>query len=143
MRRPELVQAYSLFPLEGRRLPFPLLYVRVRGRRGRLRTVALVDSGATASFIPIEIAEEIGLHLTPGAKAGGGGGDFNTYEGAVTLELLHRRRVVHTFRRMAVSVPREAGRIPCVVLGRDSLFRAFTIIFEEHRSRFRLRPVHS
>ncbi len=133
------VQDYLLFTLNRRRIAFPLLHVRLRGRRGTLRTVALADSGATSSFVPVEIAEEVGLHLTPGPVAGGGGGDFSTFDGLLTLEVLHKGKVIHRFARLPVSVPRDPGRIPYVVLGRDSIFRAFTVTFEEHRARLLLR----
>ena len=137
------VQEYLLFTLNRRKLAFPLVHIRLRGRRGTLRTVALADSGATSSFVPVEIAREVGLHLVPGPTAGGGGGDFPTYDGHLTVELLHGRKVVHTFRRLPVSVPRDPGRIPYVVLGRDSLFRAFTVTFDERASRLLLRPARS
>ncbi len=111
----------------------------MRGRKGSLRTVALADSGATTSFVPVEIAEDLGLHLTPGPRAGGGGGDFTTFDGEVQLEVLHHGRVIHRFPHLPISVPRSAGRIPYVVLGRDSIFRAFTLTFEERRARLLLR----
>ena len=133
------VQDYLLFKLDRRPIAFPLVHVRLRGRKGRLRTVALADSGATNSFVPIEIAEEVGLRLRPGPRAGGGGGDFRTYDGTLTMEVLHHGKVIHRFSRLPVSVPRDPGRIPYVVLGRDSIFRAFTLTFDEGRSRLLLR----
>ncbi|MDE1821828.1 MAG: hypothetical protein KGJ23_05245 [Euryarchaeota archaeon] len=141
-RRPEpgrYIQDYLLFTLDRRRVAFPLLHVRLRGRKGTLRTVALTDSGATSSFVPVEIAEEVGLRLTPGPTAGGGGGDFSTYDGHLSLEVLHRGRVIHRFPHLPVSVPREPGRIPYVVLGRDSIFQAFSLTFEERKGRLVLK----
>lgn len=133
------VQDYLLFKMDRRSIAFPLLHVRLRGKRGTLRTVALADSGATTSFMPVEIAEDLGLPLRPGPKAGGGGGDFTTFDTEVNLEVLNRGRTIHRFHRLLVSVPREPGRIPYVVLGRDSIFRAFTLTFEERRARLVLR----
>lgn len=137
--RSRYVQDYLLFTLNRRRIAFPLLHVRLRGRKGTLRTVALADSGATSSFVPVEIAEEVGLHLTPGPVAGGGGGDFATFDGFASLEVLHRGKVIHRFKRLPISVPRDPGRIPYVVLGRDSIFRAFKVTFEEQRGRLLLQ----
>jgi hypothetical protein len=129
------VQEYLFFVLDRRRIAFPLVHVRLRGRRGSLRTVALADSGATATFVPVELAREVGLPLSRGLPAGGGGGKFPTFEGRLSIEVLHGGKVIHRFTRLPVSVPRGGGGIPYVVLGRDSLFRAFRLTFDEHRQR--------
>lgn len=102
--------------------------------------MALADSGSTVTFVPPDLIQELGVMATPGPKAGGGGGDFRTWDARIVLEVLHRGKVIATFRRLRVSVPREEGRIPYIVLGRDSLFRAFWVQFQEDRSRLILRP---
>lgn len=142
-RAPEgqYVQKYLFFTLDRHRVAFPLVHVRLRGRKGTLRTVALADSGSTATFVPVELAQEVGLKLRPGPTAGGGGGNFGTFEGKMTLEVLHNGKVIHRFPRLPISVPRGAGRIPYVVLGRDSIFRAFTLTFNEHKGALTLRRV--
>lgn len=132
-RRGPFVQRYLLFTLDRHKVAFPLVHVRLRGQRGTLRTVALADSGSTATFVPIELAREVGLKLHSGPTAGGGGGNFQTFDGKMTIEVLHNGKVIHRFPRHPVSVPRGSGRIPYVVLGRDSLFRAFRLTFDEQR----------
>lgn len=127
--------------MDGRKIAFPLVHVRLNGRRGPLRTVALADSGATATFVPVELAREVGLRLKRGAPAGGGGGSFGTFEGKMSLEVLHEGRVIHRFHRLPVSVPQGGGRIPYMVLGRDSIFRAFTLTFDERKGTLLLRRV--
>lgn len=134
-------QPYLLFAIGLRRSQaFPLVHVRLRGPRGSLRTVALVDSGSTVTFVPPDLVEELGVPAKPGPKAGGGGGDFRTWDAWVNIEVLHQKKVIASFRRLRVSVPREEGRIPYIVLGRDSLFRAFWVQFQEDRARLILKP---
>jgi len=56
----------------------PLVPVRIRAGNGSLKTVALVDSGATSTFVPFELLHILGLDVTQveQVEVVGAGGTF-------------------------------------------------------------------
>jgi predicted aspartyl protease len=52
----------------------PLVHIRLKHGDLAFRTDALIDSGATATFLPIEIAEVLGMDLSekPSEAVGAG-----------------------------------------------------------------------
>ncbi len=99
---------------------------------------ALIDSGATNTFVPYGIAEAIGLlpkdtrklkkSITTGAS-----GKFPTLVIPLKrLQVFKDNHVFETFQGLPVYVadnPQDA--LPYVVLGRDSVFKRFDITFNE------------
>jgi len=117
-----------------------LLHVRLVGPVGTFTTIALIDSGATVTFIPPDLAEAAGFKVVErDAKALGAGGEFMNDICEFELEILKGRHAVHYIKGRA-HVPRDIGRIPYVVLGRDYLFETFDITFREKREVVVLRP---
>jgi len=139
-RRRPFFQRYFSYPVEGHdRQKLPLLHVRLIGQ-GTLRSVALVDSGATVTFVPPELAEALGLDVVDrDVPAEGAGGGFLNNICKFSLEIIKGAAVVHSLRGQA-HVPQEEGRIPFIVLGRDHLFADFDITFRERQQRVSFKP---
>jgi predicted aspartyl protease len=102
--------------------------------------MALVDSGATTTFIPTEFAEMLELSNVEDEKnevdAHGAGGHFKTWLTHLDMvEFIKGASVVAEFRNMRVLVPTDPDAIPYVVLGRDHIFRSFDITFRERTQR--------
>jgi hypothetical protein len=118
----------------------PLLHVRLSHADASLRTIGLVDSGSTTTFIPLELAEMLSLPIEKEEQAVGAGGRFQNTIRKVNISLLKGVRTpVATFRNFPAYVPTEEDRIPYVVLGRDSIFRKFDVIFRERQQRVLLK----
>lgn len=133
-------QRYISYQLGERFLRLPLLHVRLIGNTDKFRTIALVDSGATVSFVPLELAEAVSLPIVRrDVSAVGAGGEFPNDVCEFRVEVLIKDEIVHRIRGEAY-VPKERGRIPYVVLGRDYLFGDYDITFREHEQKVSLRP---
>jgi hypothetical protein len=136
-------QKYLSYPIEDERQRLPLLHIRLLGPgpdSGSFTSIALIDSGATATFIPPELAEAVGLKkVGENAAAQGAGGTFANDLFEYRIDLLKNDRVMLTLKGTA-HVPREKDRIPYVVLGRDNLFLIYDITFRDQRQRVYLRP---
>jgi hypothetical protein len=133
-------QKYLGYEYKGERLKLPMVNVRLRGLVTSLRTPALVDSGATLTFIPPELAEAVGLQLVEkNAEATGAGGDFANDLYEYEMEILQGAQIIHPFRGRAF-VPQEEGRVPYVILGRDAIFQEYDITFRERLQRVVFRP---
>lgn len=125
-------QRYLRYSYEGETIRLPMVTVRLRGGDKSVKTAALVDSGATASFVPPEFVEILGMPLGEASTASGAGGDFRTHLSKITIEVLKGVQVACRIDD-EVHVPLEAGRVPYVVLGRDTIFLQYDITFREHR----------
>jgi hypothetical protein len=118
------------------------VHVILESRVDEIGTDALVDSGSTTTFVPKEIADAISLIPSDPteiarSQASGAGGRFPT--DVVRLKRLTLIKNVTPFAQCvecAVHVPREAGKIPYVILGRDHVFPKFDITFHERRRKF-------
>ena len=136
-------QRYLAYDVFGERQELPLLHIRLIGRKERFRTIALVDTGATVTFIPHELAEVVGLEfLQKEEEAQGAGGVFANDVAKFKLEILKGIDVVYRIEGEAL-IPREIGRVPYVVLGRDYIFDAYDITFREQQQRMILRPARA
>lgn len=69
----------------------------------------------------------------------GAGGKFQNTLRKVNISILKGTTPIHTFRDFLTYVPTEPDRIPYAVLGRDSVFREFDIIFRENLQRVLLK----
>jgi hypothetical protein len=128
----------------------PLLHVHLKEKYD-VQTDALVDSGATATFIPYEIADVIGLlpetqeekDKAVKSEVRAATSAFPTYVLKLAeLRVIKGVHVFDTFREMNVHVPRtEDIRLPYVVLGRNYLFKHFVITFHENRHKISFQRV--
>lgn len=111
------------------------MHIRLKHNGNSIRTDALVDSGATATFIPIELAEVLEMELpTEVHDAIGAGGAFPTSTSKIeSIEVLKGFRVFCHMQNFIVSIPRNPDVIPHTILGRDSVFWDNDITFRERR----------
>jgi hypothetical protein len=73
------------------------------------------------------------------AQAVGAGGKFQNTIRKVNISILKGTTPIVNFPSFPAYVPTEADRIPYVVLGRDSIFRKFDVIFRERQQRVLLK----
>ena len=109
-----------------------------------LKTVALIDSGATSNFFPRELAEILDLDLSNEPKdAVGGGGKFSSISSLIgKCQLIKNQNAVFDeFTNLTVNVPVAPNTLPYMVLGRDSIFRRFDIRFMERTEKIILKRV--
>lgn len=69
----------------------------------------------------------------------GAGGKFQNTIRKVDITILKGSTPIIRFHNFPAYVPTEEDRIPYVVLGRDSIFRKFDVIFRENLQRLLLR----
>jgi len=123
----------------GGHIRLPMLHVRLAHVDQSLSTIGLIDSGSTTTFVPLELAEILSLPIEKEASAVGAGGSFSNTIRKVDITLLKGRTSFAKFGKFPVYVPTDEGRVPYVVLGRDSIFRKFDVTFRERQQRFILR----
>ena len=156
-RQGAIVCSYLSFtdPRLNRTFRLPLVHMRLRIGRNSLRTDALVDSGATATFIPIDIMNMLGSDLKAEGEqqseqesgrhkkqdAVGAGGTFKTYKAKIdSLQVLKSSTVFCEFNDLNVLVPAKRGSIPHSVLGRDSIFQKYDVTYRERKEQIVFRP---
>ena len=130
---------YQLFYFNNRWVFLPLLKVIIESKE-KIGTIALVDSGATNTFIPRQLAGVIELFSEKKNKMGkgetrGASGKFKTEILKLKkLELFKEGHIFDTFRSISVHVPaNEEEDLPHVILGRDYLFKRYDVTFYEKR----------
>ena len=116
-----------------------MLHVRLSYNDASLRTIGLVDSGSTTTFVPIELADMLSVPVEKQAQAMGAGGKFQNTIRKVTISILKGTNTIVKFPSFPAYVPTEVDRIPYVVLGRDSIFRKFDVVFREKQRRVLLK----
>jgi len=128
-------------PRLKRTFRLPLVHIRVKHSNVAFKTDALVDSGATATFVPIEIAEILGMKLPAETHdAVGAGGPFSTFLSEIDLiEVFKGSRICCEFEKIKVLIPTSTGAVPHTILGRDSIFMVHDITFRELREHTILR----
>lgn len=72
-------------------------------------------------------------------QAIGAGGRFQNTIRKINISILKGTVALTTFQNQPVYVPTEPDRIPYVVLGRDSIFRKYDVIFREKKQRILLK----
>lgn len=121
-----------------------MVHVKLIHKKQDLKTVALIDSGATSNFLPIELAQILDLDLTKDPNdAVGAGGTFSsitTLVGKCQL-IKNKNAVFNEFINLKVNVPIQPNTLPYMVLGRDSIFRRFSIKFVEQTEKVILKRV--
>lgn len=121
-------------PKTGKTHRLPMLHVRLANNGISFRTTALIDSGATTTFIPTEMAQalELNLNQDPDDAIGAGGTFKNIIADIQKISLVKGRdSIFDEFTDVKVFVPVKTDAIPYMVLGRDLLFKRYDIMFEE------------
>jgi hypothetical protein len=116
-----------------------MLHIRLSCNELSLRTIGLVDSGSTTTFVPLELAEMLSVPIEKEEQAVGAGGRFKNTIRRINISILKGTSLVFTFRNFPAYVPTEADRIPYVVLGRDSIFGKCDVVFREKLQRVLLK----
>ena len=118
----------------------PSVTIALKSESAWYKSFALVDSGAYTTFLQKEEADLLGLKNAKDpdgsdseGEAVGAGGTFKC-DIKVIPELTvmdNKERPFYTYRGIRVFVPKDSGRIPYPILGRDTIFRHFHITFRE------------
>lgn len=119
-----------------------MVNVKITHNNKTIKTVSLVDSGATSNFIPRGLAEILELDLSTKPKdAVGAGGKFPNIPTKMDKVMLIKgaNSVYEEFTNLGIYVPSDYNAVPYMVLGRDSIFRRFTIKFLENQEKFVLK----
>ena len=120
----------------------PMIHVLITHKGKDLATTALVDSGATGTFFPKELAEILDLDLTGQThRTIGANGSFETVPSLIGKCSLvkGKSRAFENFTNLRVSVPVDPNTLPYMVFGRDSIFQKFNITFQEKNEKIVLR----
>ena len=99
-------------------------------------TDALVDSGATSTLIPKEMADLLPSleYEEPGVEVTGAGSRFSARQAKLKrITLIKNVTPFANFVEVKVLIPDSEGILPYVILGRDFVFRRFDITFYERR----------
>jgi hypothetical protein len=134
---------YLDYRLPNSRVIFlPVIHVELTSETQEFTAIGLLDSGATTSFIPYEIAEI--LEILPKQRrcievetAGGPCGFFSVT--LKKLSLLAGGRKYSEFPDINLLVPAPEKDLPYVILGRDYVFKRFHITFKENIQKFELQ----
>ncbi len=134
---------YLSFTYKGVPRRLPMVQVCLTHKGIDIPSTALIDSGATSTFIPLSLAKLLNLELKdPNNNVEGAGGSFSSYLTIVgKLTVLKINRILTDFDNLIVRVPAKDDGVPFVVLGRDSIFRKFDIKFQENLQQLHLQKI--
>jgi hypothetical protein len=127
-----------------RTLLLPLVHVRIESLEETIETDALVDSGATRTLIPKEIAELLPSlkYEEQSAEVTGAGGIFLAKVTRLKrLTLIKNVTPFANFVQIEVLVPEHEGILPYMILGRDHVFHRFDITFHENRRKLTFKEI--
>ena len=125
---------------EGPPRKTPTIPVTFVGPSDSVDLVAILDSGADISVLPLEIGEQLGLSLTKDrSPCAGIGGDVETSEDHVRIRIMQGHEN-YTFE-IPVKVVLDPGCNIPVLIGREGFFEEFEITFDESRERLSLKKV--
>ena len=134
---------YLSFTYKGIPRLLPMVRVCLTHKGVDIPSTALIDSGATSTFIPLSMAKLLGMELKDANNnVEGAGGSFSSYDTIIgKLTVLKVNKILTEFSNLSVRVPAKNDGIPFVVLGRDSIFRKFNIKFQENLQQIHLQKV--
>ena len=108
-----------------------MVHLRVAYEGVSFRTIALIDSGATCTFLPKDIADILDLPHEESQEVIGAGGVFMAYKSKVDLAVIKGKSPIIEFPNCPVLVPEMTDGIPYAILGRDTIFQKVQITFKE------------
>jgi len=135
-KRPCVFCDYLTFtdPASKRSFRLPLVHIRIRHGGTSFTSIGLVDSEATATFMPADFLGILNLSPKEEGTALGAGGSFSVLKDWIAeIEVLKGRAPFCTVKSLMVAFPLNAGSIPYAVLGRDALFQHYSVTFRENR----------
>lgn len=109
-----------------------------------VRSVALVDSGATTTFIPRKFIDTLGSDLVKNDNVVGGIGGRSKYPSTKIEQMLLIKKtdlMYGEFKNLTAYVL-DYDTIPYIILGRDTIFKTFAIEFIENQEKIILRRTH-
>lgn len=124
----------------------PMVPVILSWKGKGMRTKALLDTGATSTFLIPDIAEYLGLEQSGSpTEAHGAGRAFSVREAKVEVQLETGRqsRLGTETHTIDVKIPTEPDAIPFPVLGRKPFFYWYEITIRERKEQIVLRRVYS
>ena len=137
-----LVFKYVNDVYDGKLIPRPRIEVRVSNGRNNIRLVMLVDSGADTSFIPLEVAEILQLHLGATKTSRSASGPFSTRHGEIKAEIVKGNQLI-PLGKLPVNVPvkktQDHNFLSYALLGRIGLFTQFDVTFREKTKKLILK----
>jgi hypothetical protein len=106
-------------------------------------TIALVDSGASKTIVPLDFAEILSLdylNMRDGSlmksETVGAGATFYCNTGILQKLVVKKQTTPFcTLTNVQVLVPENKGVLDYVILGRDYVFNRFDITFHENRQK--------
>ena len=120
----------------------PMVHIILSNKKENIfSTIALVDSGATSTFIPLQIAELLEIELKEqNNDVSSAGGRFSSYITKINrMFIINGSTKLAKFKNPVIRVPIKDEGIPFVILGRDSIFQKFDIKFQESKQQLQLR----
>ena len=138
-RIPSAICRYLSFkdPRSGKFFKLPLVHIRIKNGDISFKTDALIDSGATSTFMMAEFVDllELQAKLAQASEEDivGAGGHIKARRIPLdSMSILKSNDVFCNMKNVSVLVP-PLGAIPFVVLGRDTVFREHDITFRENQ----------
>ena len=119
----------------------PVIPITLKGRKDELGFLALLDSGADTSAMPVGIAKALGLDLKgKKEKIVGIGGSSQGILTNVALKIIHKHER-YNFSIRVYAILGEVGNKFPVILGRKDFFDKFKITFIERDKRVVLKRI--
>ena len=124
---------------DGTKVKTPSIPIQLDGKE-KFDTIALIDSGADISAIPLDIAEILGLDLSgEETPAYGIGGKVNSVETKMSIKI-EKGHEQYAFQ-IPIKVILGDYDFP-ILLGRAGFFSEFVISFDESQEKVSLKKVN-
>ena len=121
------------------KLPYVPIEIKNKEEGLRFETMALLDSGADISILPLDLAELLDLDLS-GEKeiANGIGGQVEVINSEIIIKIGKRHEIYEFI--MPVQVLLKESKAP-LILGRNGFFDKFVITFDHYAEKIRIKKV--
>jgi hypothetical protein len=120
----------------------PEVFIRIIGETSDAYLLALVDTGADETVLPLSLAESIGTRpdgLQTTFAAGVGGHSIELFPGSVELQLLNGSES-YRWRAMVSFAKFRDPADECAILGHVAALEFFTATFDGEHQQFSLLP---
>jgi predicted aspartyl protease len=113
----------------------PTIPITIGYKTGRsINIVALIDSGSDESYLPMWVADFLGIKLSGKvSEVETINGMVNVYQEFVNITIRHKDS--KEFFTIPVDIPCDENRTDEVILGRKGFFDRFDITFKENSKR--------